>query len=637
MKEKLLLQNPIRKILLYSILLLMSSASVYGNNCGEIKGLEFTNSSESIVVSNDDTYVIGNLPNDFYLNLVFDGKVKSVRYTVTNLDSGEKKRVIENRAPYTFPAGNRAWNLETGNFKIEVSTYRFYFGLGRQCDSRTFTFNLIEQEECLADAGSLKTSDANVCLDDENGTEITAVPDGNAHVPEGYSTLYVLTKGSELVIVDVGATPSFTVTEGGDYTIHTFVYPEGLDLSIVELGVTTGFDVNSLLLQGGGELCASLDVAGASITVSDPDAGTLTADQTSVVLEGGSATISATPNGDIQVPSGYSFVYVLTQGESLTIVNAGGSPEFEVTEAGLYTIHTFVFPSDFDPFSVVTVGVTTGVDVLGLITEGGGALCASLDVPGAPIEVLEQEECAANAGRLKSRSFFTCIENGMASIEAYFSSEPFIPSGYQQLFVLTDAFTLTIFDVSETPNFEINNSGLYRIHTLIYDPQTLDLSIVTPGVTTGFDVNNLLKQGGGEVCGALDVRGALSVVLPEWYCRGRYSFANRGETNEIFMDDFINRFNSNEDFAEYMRSRRVGSRVYPNPVVSKLNIKIEAFDNEKFTYILKDLNGRTLEKGQLNVFDNIDAIDVIKYPRGTYFLILNSQYRNFVEKIQIKD
>jgi len=47
---------------------------------------------------------------------------------------------------------------------------------------------------------------------------------------------------------------------------------------------------------------------------------------------------------------------------------------------------------------------------------------------------------------------------------------------------------------------------------LVYDPLTLDLGIVVPGVTTGFDVNALLIQGGGTICGALDVAGAPIVV-----------------------------------------------------------------------------------------------------------------------------
>ncbi len=66
------------------------------------------------------------------------------------------------------------------------------------------------------------------------------------------------------------------MTEGGSYTIHTLVYdPNTLDLSIVVPGVTTGFDVNGLLIQGGGSICASLDVAGAAFNVTNPDAGTL--------------------------------------------------------------------------------------------------------------------------------------------------------------------------------------------------------------------------------------------------------------------------------------------------------------------------------------------------------------------------
>ncbi|MBL0342786.1 MAG: hypothetical protein IPP71_18985 [Bacteroidetes bacterium] len=85
-----------------------------------------------------------------------------------------------------------------------------------------------------------------------------------------------MTSGSGLVIEQVNATPTFTVTAGGNYTIHTLVYnPATLDLSIVVPGQTTGFDVNGLLVQGGGSICASLDVAGAPIAVEDPNAGTL--------------------------------------------------------------------------------------------------------------------------------------------------------------------------------------------------------------------------------------------------------------------------------------------------------------------------------------------------------------------------
>uniref|UniRef100_UPI003D660B58 hypothetical protein n=1 Tax=Winogradskyella poriferorum TaxID=307627 RepID=UPI003D660B58 len=292
--------------------------------------------------------------------------------------------------------------------------HAFNNGLGWSCDTDYIYFTINEENSCLADAGTLTATSTSVCSTGE--VTISAHPNGDAFVPEDYSVLYVLTQGEGLVIQQVGGTPEFTVSGGGDYTIHTLVYPNGLDLSIVELGVTTGFDVNGLLIQGGGELCASLDVAGAPVHITNPDAGTLTADESNVALSGGSAIISATPNGDANVPEGYSTLYALTQGESLTIVNVGGTPSFEVTEAGNYTIHTLVYPTGLD-LSVVELGVTTGFDVNGLLVQGGGDLCASLDVPGAPIHV-EEEACLADAGTLTAISTSVC-STGEVTISAH--------------------------------------------------------------------------------------------------------------------------------------------------------------------------------------------------------------------------
>ncbi|MBK9401639.1 MAG: hypothetical protein IPN36_12510 [Bacteroidetes bacterium] len=76
--------------------------------------------------------------------------------------------------------------------------------------------------------------------------------------------------------------------------------------------------------------------------------------------------------------------------------------------------------------------------------------------------------------------------------------------------------------------------GIYTIHTLVYDPSTLNLGIVVPGTTTGFDVNALLIQGGGSICASLDVTGAPVIVNdPDAgtpYCRERYYLRNRRYT-----------------------------------------------------------------------------------------------------------
>ncbi len=357
------------------------------------------------------------------------------------------------------------------------------------------------------DAGTLTATASSVCLVDSS-VVISAVPDGNANVPAGYSTIFVLTSGTGLIIEQAGPDPSFTVSEGGLYTIHTLVYdPTTLDLSIIDFGVTTGFDVNGLLVQGGGDICASLDVPGAPVVVGNPDAGTLTADGADVCLDDGSAQLVAIPNGDAIVPTGYEVIYVLTSGPGLVIEATNTDPEFTVTTGGTYKIHTLVYDPNTLDLSIVTPGVTTGFDVNGLLIQGGGDICASLDVAGADFTVDDPD-----AGTLTATSSNVCLVDGSAIISATPDGNPNVPGGYSTFYVLTTGTGLTIVQAKPIPIFTVNSGGLYTIHTLVYDPNTLDLTIIDFGTTTGFDVNGLLVQGGGDICASLDVAGAPIVV-----------------------------------------------------------------------------------------------------------------------------
>ncbi len=493
----------------------------------------------------------------------------------------------------------------------------------------------VGEEPCLADAGTMSAVMPEVCSTGE--VMISATANGDANVPEGYSTLYVLTSGEGLVIEQVNATPDFTVVGGGLYTIHSFVYPSDLDLSVIVPGVTTGFDVNGLLIQGGGNLCASLDVAGAPITVINPDAGTLTADESSVELSGGEAMLSATPNGDANVPDGYSTLFVLTSGEGLLIEQVNVTPDFTVTESGDYTIHTLVYPTGLD-LSVVVPGVTTGFDVNGLLVQGGGELCASLDVAGAPIHVGEgSAECNAFAGTLYSYQPIQCLDGGTTTIYAEEVEAPVIPNGYQQLFVLTNAFNLTILDVSATPEFEINHVGFYRIHSLVYDPQTLDLSIVQLGDTTAFDVLPLLQQGGGEICASLDVHGAVNLVLPGWFCNFFNSYFGFGRNAQgEAVNAWLNEFNDYQSFEDAMLADFTETSVYPNPVKSELNINTLLLQDEIVGYTIVDMQGRLLKRGVISTIStDRHQIDMSNLSMGTYIVQLSSEFRNFTTKVQV--
>lgn len=251
---------------------------------------------------------------------------------------------------------------------------------------------IVVNADCLGDcdafAGTLGGVDFIPCLAPGGSVELIGIPGGDAVVPEGFEVVYGLTQGPGLVIVDAGPEPVFSVTSAGLFTIHTLVYdPATLDLGAVQFGITTGFDVNALLIQGGGGICGSLDVAGVSYTVvectgaCDADAGTLSGGGP-VCLENGEASLIAAPNGDAVVPEGFMLAYGLTQGPGLVVVGAALQPEFVVTEPDLYTIHALVFdPATLD-LGAIEFGVTTGFDIAGLLVQGGGSICGSLDLQG---------------------------------------------------------------------------------------------------------------------------------------------------------------------------------------------------------------------------------------------------------------
>ncbi|WP_206662896.1 hypothetical protein, partial [Hyunsoonleella pacifica] len=319
MKRKLSFQNP-KSILLSFFAFLLFSLNLSANtNCGHITGLEFSNGHEVVSLENNGVYNINDLPEHFYINLNVDGYSESAKYTVVNLETHQSYNIIENILPYTFPAGNGSWHLGTGTFEIMANLYKFDHAFGFKCDTIKVVITIGEDHEpiCTADAGTFSSISAST----GGGTgSIEAIPNDNVVVPEGYSKIFVLTSGDDLVIEQVNATPNFTVQEGGKYTVHTLVYdgrPDSanfLDLGVVTFGETTGGDVLALLAAN--NLCAALDVTGISATLGfcTADAGTLTADADTVTLTGDSVTISATPDGNIVVPDYYSQIFVLTSG-----------------------------------------------------------------------------------------------------------------------------------------------------------------------------------------------------------------------------------------------------------------------------------------------------------------------------------
>ena len=257
---------------------------------------------------------------------------------------------------------------------------------------------------------------------------------------------------------------------------------------------------------------------------------------------------------------------------------------------------------------------------------------------GAPINVGEaSDECNAFAGSLYSYQPIQCLDNGVATIYAEAVQAAVIPSGYQQLFVLTNAFNFTILDVSATPEFEIDNVGFYRIHSLVYDPSTLDLSIVQFGQTTAFDVLPLIQQGGGEICASLDVQGAVNLVLPGWFCdifNFYFGFGRNSQGDAV--NDWVNQYDDYQSFEDAMLAEFTKTVVYPNPVKTTLNINTILVEDEIVSYTIVDMQGRLLKRGVITTLStDRHQIEMSNLSIGTYIVQLTSKFRNFTTKVQV--
>ncbi|NNM15560.1 MAG: T9SS type A sorting domain-containing protein [Bacteroidia bacterium] len=512
------------------------------------------------------------------------------------------------------------WGLSfTGNVLVSVGDT--VLGFGALTDGAfDLSSNYVVVQRNAPDAGTLTANSSSVCSMNGNAM-IDATANGDDFIPPGYSNIYVLTSGTGLVIEQVNATPSFNVTSNGLYTIHNLVYDATtLDLTTVVFGTTTGVDVNGLLTQGGGSICASLDVAGAPIWVSSPDAGTITANTDTVCGIGSIATLTATPDGNAMIPSGYSTVYVLTSGSGLVIEQAGPNPSFDVSMGGNYTIHTLVYDPNTLDLSIVVPGVTTGFDVNSLLVQGGGMICASLDVPGAAFYVENPY-----AGTIQPDYFFNCLDNnGSATLTANPSGDAIVPSGYSTVYVLTSGSGLVIEQAGGSPSFTVNNTGIYRIHTLVYDTNTLDLGIVVPGTTTGFDVNGLIAQGGGAICASLDVAGAPFIVLPEWICNWFYNDrVNMAYYTSISPEQAYAEITEGYENSKSSTISNGSATMYPNPAINHVTIAFDSEDDNIETVLIYNETGQKVFERDYtaNTMSTIN-LDVSGFDSGLYLIQL---------------
>ncbi len=440
-------------------------------------------------------------------------------FTVNTVDVWRMHRLVYD------PAGLDLGTVQLGSTSAYDIQAQLTQGGGTVCGSLSMTGAAVKtmacEPTCSAFASGMYMDSTTVCLQNNQAT-LTASVSGGSVAPAGFHQRFLLTRTNGLIIEQIASSPSFTVGTVDVWRIHNLIYdPNTLDLGQVQLGTTTAYDLQSMLLQGGGSICASLDISGAPVKTGECTkactavAGVASADQPDQCLAKGMAVLSATIDGSAVIPAGFSAAYLLSEGSGAqTILEVGTLPEFTVTAAGSYRIHMFVYnPATFN-LSGIVPGVTSIADVDMQLMQGEGDICAALDLNGAFFQVADcTPTCQVDAGTMIAENNQICFGDGSAIIAAASNGDYALPDGFVLGYLLSQSPDFTLQALSGVPAFTVMDTGVYHIHAFAYDPSTFNASMVQFGTTTAYDLNAMLVQGGGSICAGLDVLGTSIYVV----------------------------------------------------------------------------------------------------------------------------
>lgn len=375
---------------------------------------------------------------------------------------------------------------------------------------RTSTFDIcvvtVSTALCEAAAGNLIPDLANVCYHGST-TSISATPSGTAIIPSGFNVAYLLLSSSG-VVLELDGSPSFVAPYVGSFSIRTLVYdPTTFSLSSVLLGQSTIGSLNEQFVQGGGAICASLDITGAGFTVENccsANAGTLAPVSTSVCWQEPSVSLSAISSGSV-LPTGYQQHFLLVRAADDVIVGTSNTPTFSVTSTGDYRMHSIIH----DPLEVsldtIALDTTTLLQLASYFTIGGGENCGAIDLTGATFAVVVC--CPGSIGTLVPLDDNLCFQFGGVDLSWNVTGAD-IPAGHTLLFLVSSGASGTIVDTTSSTSIPVLAVGAYRLHQFIVDTVAHDLSTLLAGGTIA-SVSGQMVQGGGTVCGQLDAIGVL--------------------------------------------------------------------------------------------------------------------------------
>ena len=408
---------------------------------------------------------------------------------------------------------------------------------------------------CNVDAGVFGSGSSPDCIEGDNEQFIKNREIEAPTVPEGYELVFLLSKGEEKAIQRASTQGVFGVREADVYGIHALVYhPDSLDLSLAQIGQRTIQDLFDQIRDQ--EICADLDVEGVSFEVEvcpcEANGGTLEMMAPSPDCWDNFTPVQLMAQHSVAptVPENYTTAYFLSQGTILQ--QFADQPQFSVSDTGMFAIHTVVYDTtqvtieDFIPLQISVSNILEQIR--------NSQFCIALDSAGATIDI-QTCECTATTGMLQTEPLdpecYDFNDETPVTLTATFVEQPEVPSDYVLNFFLITRDDGIIQQVASQPQFEVNDTGSFAIHTLVLHPDHLNGSLQV-GQTTLQEVQQQLAD--RNLCAAIDMNGVSFEVDTCVTCPASAGVFDKGSTPDC-LDG------TNEQF---LKNREIEAPIIPD-------------------------------------------------------------------------
>ena len=472
-----------------------------------------------------------------------------------------------------YPQNNSSDYINLDNIQLEVTKISFLDSLitnDQKCaalDTEGVKFQVLP---CEVSAALLTYPTSTTLI---GGSRLlSASLSGNHTLQPGYTARYILTEGSAQTIVEIQSVPAFTLTQTGNYSIHSLVYdsiplsPNFLDLAFIDPGTSTLDDIRIAIQQE--QVCAVLGEQAESTEVDSCNvyAGMVQMDQDSLELGGGPVTVSGTPDGNASLPEGFVLGYLLTADRGGLIHGAGNAAVFDVAFPGDFSIHSIAYQpdpnsADYFDFSAIDSGITKLSDILHILDSMG--ICADMQINRSAVFV-------------EASVHFLNFE----------ATEKPGPKGL--LF-------WTVSEAIKGATYTVERSADSVLFKVLFTREELITSLDPPSYIY------------------IDVAPLAGRI----YYRIKYT-----NTNSTFF------------YSEILPLEITGElvpvfSVYPNPSVNEVTVEALHPDPGTFDLRLIDNRGAILGEQRINFGETVDVqLDMSKYPRGIYHINL-VDFENF--------